>query len=63
MPYAELAVELIHFERWLSLFNETIDTHFTGENAEKAKLQGNRMAQMFHSKIQYYKNKQVTVLK
>lgn len=26
-----------HFDRWLALFNETVDAHFYGEKAEKAK--------------------------
>jgi hemoglobin len=26
-----------HFDRWLGLFNETVDEHFTGEKAELAK--------------------------
>jgi len=27
----------LHFERWLLLFNETIDTHFSGTMADDAK--------------------------
>ena len=52
VPHAQLPVELEHFERWLTLFNNTIDFHFKGERAEKAKWQGVRMAEMFHAKIQ-----------
>ncbi len=26
-----------HFDRWLTLFNETVDAHFYGEKAAKAK--------------------------
>ncbi|MCR9174264.1 MAG: group III truncated hemoglobin [bacterium] len=26
-----------HFDRWIQLFNETTDAHFSGGNAEKAK--------------------------
>lgn len=26
-----------HFDQWISLFNETVDEHYSGENAEKAK--------------------------
>jgi len=27
-----------HFERWLQLFEETVDSHFAGEKAEEAKV-------------------------
>lgn len=56
VPHAKLPVQKEHFEKWLFLFFKTIDEHFTGEKAERAKWQGERMAQMFHYKIEYYKN-------
>ena len=56
LPHAKLPVNLEHFERWLTLFNKTVDDLFEGEKAERAKWQGQRMAEMFHSKIEYYKN-------
>ena len=56
VPHAKLPVELEHFDKWLLLFNATVDDLFEGEKAEKAKWQGQRMAQMFHSKIEYYKD-------
>lgn len=56
LPHAKLPVDATHFERWLSIFNATIDSLFTGALAEKAKWQGERMAIMFNSKIDYYKN-------
>ena len=56
VPHAKLPVDLEHFEKWLLLFNSTVDDLFEGEKAEKAKWQGQRMAEMFHSKIEYYKN-------
>lgn len=55
LPHARLPVDWPHFERWLKLFYETVDEHFTGEKAERAKWQGARMAEMFHYKIGYYK--------
>lgn len=54
-PHAVMPVELEHFERWIELFYETLDEFFEGDNVTKAKMQGSRMATMFHSKIQYYK--------
>lgn len=56
VPHAKLPVEQEHFTQWLQLFNATVDEHFFGEKAERAKWQGERMAEMFHSKIQYYKH-------
>lgn len=56
MPHAQLPVDKEHFDRWLELFYETVDTYFAGEKATRAKWQGERMAEMFHSKIEYYKN-------
>ena len=55
-PHAKLPVDWIHFERWLKLFYETVDESFVGEKAARAKWQGERMAEMFHYKIEYYKN-------
>ncbi|WP_318640286.1 group III truncated hemoglobin [Flavobacterium ardleyense] len=56
VPHAKLPIDLEHFDQWLLLFTKTVDDLFEGEKAEKAKWQGNRMAQMFHSKITYYNN-------
>lgn len=55
-PHAKLPVSIAHFERWLKLFYETVDALFEGEKATRAKWQGQRMAELFHSKIEYYKN-------
>jgi hemoglobin len=51
------------FDRWLFLFNETINEHFKGEKAESAKWQGERMAIMFLSKIEMYKGSNKTPIK
>ena len=63
VPHAKLPVDIAHFERWLQLFFTTIDDLFEGEKAEKAKWQGQRMAEMFHSKIEYYNKNPGTVLR
>ena len=54
LPHEKLSVEKEHFVEWVTLFYETVDENFKGEKAEKAKWQGQRMAEMFHSKIEYY---------
>jgi hemoglobin len=56
VPHAQLPVSKEHFGQWLTLFNQTVDEHFEGERATKAKGQGERMAEMFQLKIEYYKN-------
>lgn len=55
-PHAQLPIEEEHFNKWLELFYETLDEHFTGKIAEEAKWRANKMAQMFQYKLQYYKN-------
>lgn len=62
LPHAKLPVEKEHFDRWLKLFYETADGLFAGAKTERAKWQGERMAVMFQSKIEYYKNNSATPL-
>jgi hemoglobin len=50
--HAPLPIEAAHFERWLALFNETIDTHFKGVMAEETKKRAETMAALFLSKLQ-----------
>ncbi|MBS1759352.1 MAG: group III truncated hemoglobin [Bacteroidetes bacterium] len=56
VPHAKLPVEKEHFDQWVRLFNGTVNDLFAGEKAERAKWQGERMAEMFLMKIQYYKD-------
>jgi len=62
LPHARLPVEKEHFDRWLKLFYETADELFAGKKNVRAKWQGERMAVMFQSKIEYYKNNSATPL-
>ena len=55
-PHAQLPVEKDHFERWLSLFSETLGELFTGEVAQEAIWRANKMAEMFQFKINHYRN-------
>ncbi|HMN32865.1 MAG: group III truncated hemoglobin [Chitinophagaceae bacterium] len=55
VPHANLPVDSAHFERWVLLFGQTVDLYFVGENARKAKWQGEKMAELFLSKINYYR--------
>lgn len=55
-PHVRLPLEQHHFERWLTLFCETVDEYFTGEKAEEAKWRAQKMAEMFLHKIMYFRN-------
>lgn len=55
-PHAVMPVEIEHFQRWLQHWTETVDTYFYGEKAERAVWQGQRMAEMFLSKIRYMRD-------
>jgi hemoglobin len=50
--HAPLSLQQQHFERWLLLFNQTIDSYFEGAMAEEVKKKANIMAIMFLSKIE-----------
>jgi hemoglobin len=63
VKHITLPVDEQHFERWLQIFYKTIDELFTGEKAEEAKWRAQKMAEMFSSKIEFYKqNKGRTIL-
>lgn len=40
-----------HFDRWLSLFNATIDRHFSGPKADEARKRAASIAQIINFKI------------
>jgi len=50
--HAPLSIEQLHFDRWLEIFNETIDQHFNGDVATDAKTRAGLMANMFLSRLQ-----------
>lgn len=56
LPHASMPIGQKHFDRWLELFYSTIDDLFEGEKANEAKWRANKMAEMFMSKIEYYRN-------
>lgn len=62
IPHAYLPVDHTHFAEWKSLFNTTIDELFTGAKASEAKWRAAKMAEMFESKIAYYRNNPSTPL-
>lgn len=58
LPHAPLPVDNSHFERWRTLFFETIDENFVGPTANEAKWRADKMAEMFHTKIEHYRDNQ-----
>ena len=54
-PHATLDINYKHYERWVQLFNETIDDLFIGDKAQEAKWRGQKMAQVFLARTANYK--------
>ena len=55
-PHRHLPVAKEHFNRWMVIFTETINTLFEGPLADEAKLRAKNMAEMFFYKIEYFRN-------
>lgn len=47
-----MPIEKRHFDRWLELWNETIDSLFAGEIADMAKNKASLMANLIHMKVE-----------
>lgn len=56
LKHAKLPIAKEHFDRWMELFNETVDEHFAGVKADEAKWRAARMSEMFQYKLDYLKN-------
>ena len=50
-----LDIDKQHFDRWLMLFHQTIDTHFEGDNADEIKKRSSQMGMMFEYKLRHLK--------
>jgi hemoglobin len=55
-PHAHLPVEGEHFDRWLALFSETLNEHFSGKVADEAMWRAQKMAEMFQYKLQAFRS-------
>lgn len=55
MKHATMELDPVHFERWLSMFNDSIDKHFEGPVADDAKKRAEIMAAMFSHKLDLIK--------
>ena len=60
MPHLDMPVEKMHFQRWVEIFHQTVDDLFAGEVAEEAKWRGNRMAEMFNYKIDFFRTNKIS---
>lgn len=61
-PHAGLPVDSSHFNNWLNLFTDTIDSLFTGEKADEAKWRAGKMAEMFQLKLAHFRNNPRNIL-
>ncbi|WGQ09692.1 group III truncated hemoglobin [Pedobacter gandavensis] len=50
--HAPLSLKKEHFDRWLLLFNETIDDKFEGSMANETKRRAQMMAEMFLDRLE-----------
>lgn len=54
-PFAahiDIPIQTAHYDRWIKLFEETLNELFEGEITEKTKLRANSIAQVFQYKLQ-----------
>lgn len=54
--HANMPVSGKHFKRWMQLFTQTVNELFAGEKATEAKWRAGKMAEIFESKIEFYKS-------
>lgn len=52
--HKDLPVQTLHFDRWVLLFCEAVDEHFTGEKADEAKSRGQHIAAVFQHKMNLF---------
>jgi hemoglobin len=48
-----LPISLEHFDRWIELFTNNVDSHFAGEKAELAKNRALTIAHIFKTKLKH----------
>jgi len=51
LKHQSLPIERGHFERWLTLFHETVDTLYSGNIANEAKYKAGKIADVFRHKL------------
>lgn len=53
--HIKLDIDKQHFDQWLKLFYQTMDTYFIGEKAEDLKKRATQMGIMFEHKLRHIK--------
>jgi hemoglobin len=53
--HAKLPINKEHFDEWITIFKNVVNTLFKGEKAEEAIWRAERMAEMFNFKIESIK--------
>ena len=51
LKHATLPIGHEHFNRWLALFYETVDSLFSGKKAQEAKFRATRIAEVFQFRM------------
>lgn len=51
--HEKMTVSRQHFDRWLQVWNHTVDQLFEGRMADRAKFRGQTMADSFFKKMKY----------
>lgn len=51
MLHSKSPLTFSNFQRWLEIFNNTIDKFFIGKNAENAKLQAEKIARSLYKNL------------
>jgi hemoglobin len=49
--HAKVALRPGHFDRWVWLWSQTVDDHFSGTRADLAKHHARRVARAFHARL------------
>ena len=63
LPHALLPVDKKHFDRWIQLFEKTVEEYFKGDKSVEAKWRASKMAEMFLYKIMHYRSYPGAILK
>jgi hemoglobin len=54
--HRHLKIDARHFDRWLDIFNQTVDDLFEGEKAATAKFRAKTLAWTFSEKMKHIQN-------
>ncbi len=55
--HISLKIDSTYFDRWIQLFEKTINEHFEGALAEETKLRANSIRHIFETKLNHIKHR------